>query len=56
MARLQGPLHAEAAAGCLIYSSWRGRPYVKRYAVPRQPRSPAQRANWARFTATDLPR
>jgi hypothetical protein len=57
MARLQGPLHAEAAAGtlagCLIYSSWRGRPYVKRYVVPRQPNTPAQLANQARFTAAN---
>jgi hypothetical protein len=40
-------MHAELAsgqfAGCLIYSSWQGHPYVKRWAKPRQPNTPAWR-------------
>jgi hypothetical protein len=55
MARVQGPLHAEEAAGafagCLIYSSYYGRPYVKRWAAPKQRHTPAADAARARFAA-----
>jgi hypothetical protein len=56
MARLQGPLHSEGAAGtlarCIIYSSWRGHPYARMYpAKVHQPGTPAQREGWNRFAA-----
>lgn len=46
MAKLRGPLLAQLAAGSLgdtvVYSSWKGRPYVKRHRRPSQPRTDRQ--------------
>jgi len=48
MARVYGPLHSFEAHGqvgkTLIYEEWRGRFYVKAYAVPTLRRYPSQRA------------
>jgi hypothetical protein len=53
MARISNPLRCERASGTLgktiIYSSWRGRPYAKRYAAPAVPNTPGQRAQQARI-------
>lgn len=57
MARPTAPLLSLSAsgtlAGNLVYSSWHGRPYVKRRSTPRDPRSVAQLASRAlmRFLA-----
>jgi hypothetical protein len=55
MARVHGPLHADKASGKfagMIYTSWLGRPYVRRRPLAvHQPGTPAQRANWSRFAA-----
>lgn len=51
--RLIAPLHSEGAKGLLlqglVYASWKGRPYVRRYAKPHNPRSEKQQAHRALF-------
>jgi len=46
MARVTGPLMSVDAsgtlAGALTFAKWRGRNYVRRHAVPSNPRTPAQ--------------
>lgn len=48
MARVTGPLMSFDAsgslAGSIVFSKWRGRNYVRRHAVPANPRSAAQLA------------
>lgn len=39
----------------MIASSWHGRPYVKAYAVPRNPRTESQQANRSKFGAAKVP-
>jgi len=46
MARVSGPLMSMEASGTiastLVYSRWKGIPYVRRHAIPSNPRSPKQ--------------
>lgn len=46
MATVKGPLMSMAAsgtvAGAIVYSSWKGRPVVRRHAVPSNPKSGLQ--------------
>lgn len=46
MAKTNAPLLSWAASGKIadtqVYSTWKGRPYVRRYVVPANPNSPAQ--------------
>ena len=46
MARVTGPLMSIDAsgsiAGAIVFSKWRGRNYVRRHAVPSNPRTPGQ--------------
>lgn len=46
MARVTGPLMSFDAsgsvAGSIVFSKWRGRNYVRRHAIPSNPRTPAQ--------------
>lgn len=48
MARVTGPLMSIDAsgslAGSIVFAKWRGRNYVRRHAVPSNPRTPAQLA------------
>jgi len=48
MARVTGPLMSIDAsgtlAGAIVFAKWRGRNYVRRHAIPANPRSPAQLA------------
>src|SRR6266545_122834 len=47
MARVEGPLFSLRASGkiadAIVYSRWKGRPYVRRWLTPANPRSDAQR-------------
>jgi len=53
MAKVTGPLFSTTARGqigkSLIYSSWHGIKYVKKYAVPTNPNTPAQQAVRQKF-------
>ena len=46
MARVSGPLFSFDAsgtvAGAVVFSKWRGRPYVRRHAIPSNPMAPKQ--------------
>ncbi len=46
MATVKGPLFSLGAsgtiAGAIVFSTWKGRPYVREHAVPANPKSPAQ--------------
>lgn len=46
MARVTGPLMSMDAsgtvAGAIVFSRWKGLPYVRRHAIPQNPRSPKQ--------------
>ncbi len=46
MARTKGPLFSLDASGSLdktiVYSQWKGRSYVRRHAIPFNPKTPAQ--------------
>lgn len=67
MARVTGPLMSFDAsgtvAGSIVFAKWRGRNYVRRHAVPANPRSQAQLAaraivaflapRWAALTLTN---
>lgn len=53
MAKLTAPLLSLAASGRIgdgpVYSNWRGTPYARAYAVPTDPKSPAQTSRRAMF-------
>lgn len=53
MPKLRNPLQSGGAAGKLdnktIFSNWHGRTYAKRYAVPKQPNTKAQKETHVRF-------
>lgn len=46
MAKIQGPLLSMGGAGQIgqsqVYSSWKGRPYARRYVIPANPQSTEQ--------------
>jgi hypothetical protein len=46
MARVTGPLHSDTASGTfaksLVFSVWKGRPYVRERVIPNNPRSDMQ--------------
>jgi hypothetical protein len=54
MPRVHLPFHSASASGRIgeeIHSSWRGRPYVKRYSKPYRPETLPQRAHTALMCA-----
>jgi hypothetical protein len=55
MAKPVAPLLSFSADGqiakSLVYSSWKGRPYVRRYVVPSNPNTTAQQATRNAFTS-----
>ena len=55
MAKVTAPLFGFSASGrlnkALVYGSWRGIKYARMYAVPSNPRTPAQIAHRALFSA-----
>lgn len=57
MAKPTAPLLSFDASGqianSLVYSSWKGRPYVRRYVVPANPNSTAQQATRNVFAASN---
>ncbi|HEV8595808.1 MAG TPA: DUF6266 family protein [Thermoplasmata archaeon] len=46
-----GTKFSGAAGKSMIASSWKGRPYMRSYAVPYNPRTERQQANRAKFGA-----
>lgn len=54
MSRLTAPLLSFGASGQIaktqVYSSWKGRPYVRRYVVPSNPQSAGQTATRTTFS------
>ncbi len=54
MAKTNAPLLSIGASGTIaktqVYASWRGIPYVRRYVVPSNPRSPEQEETRGVFT------
>ena len=55
MPRVSGPLFSLDASGALddtiVYSKWKGRPYVRKWASPSNPKSPGQLGIRAMFRA-----
>lgn len=54
MAKIQGPLLSMGGSGQIgqshVYSTWKGRPYVRRYVVPANPQSTEQTKTRKVFT------
>lgn len=54
MSRVTAPLLSFGASGQVaktqVYSTWKGRPYVRRYVIPGNPRSDGQRLTRAEFS------
>lgn len=46
MAKVRGPLHSDSASGkvakAIVFSTWKGRPYVRQLVIPKNPMSDQQ--------------